>query len=202
MIVKKIKKTEWVGKRLSHVSSIAPNASTSIIMGNISPSIEPFAANAYRQDTLSGASINKNRSLNKLLMHKCLEDDRLNIDDIWRDILSNNGSVQHISCLTEHEKNVFKTADELDQKWIVIHASNRQRFIDQGQSINLFFPPTVNIRYLHDVHFMAWKTGLKALYYCRSEKLMKADNISKQIERIVIDELPDTNQEECIACEG
>lgn len=190
------------GLRLSHVMAIAPNASTSIIMGNISPSIEPFAANAYRQDTLSGASINKNRSLNKLLMYKCIENDKLNIDDIWRDILSNNGSVQHISCLTEHEKNVFKTADELDQKWIVIHASNRQRFIDQGQSINLFFPPTVNIRYLHDVHFMAWKTGLKALYYCRSEKLMKADNISKQIERIVIDELPDTNQEECIACEG
>lgn len=190
------------GLRMSHVASIAPNASTSIIMGNISPSIEPMVANAYRQDTISGAAINKNRQLNKLLMGKCIEDESLNLDEIWRNILSNNGSVQHLSFLTDHEKNVYKTADEIEQRWIILLASNRQRFIDQGQSINLFFQPTVNVSYLHDVHFLAWKAGLKALYYCRSEKLKKADNLSKQIERIVIEELPEINDEECKMCEG
>lgn len=202
MIVRKIIKKEWAGKRLSHVASIAPNASTSIIMGNISPSIEPMVANAYRQDTISGAAINKNRQLNKLLMGKCIEDESLNLDEIWRNIASNNGSVQHLSFLTDHEKNVYKTADEIDQSWIILLGSNRQRFIDQGQSINLFFQPTVNVSYLHDVHFLAWKAGLKALYYCRSEKLKKADNLSKQIERIVIEELPEINDEECKMCEG
>ena len=190
------------GLRLSHVMALAPNASTSIIMGNISPSIEPMVANAYRQDTTSGSAINKNRQLNKLLMNKCIDDDSLDLDEIWRNIVSNNGSVQHLNFLSDHEKMVYKNADELDQKWIILHASNRQRFIDQSQSVNLFFSPTVDIGYLHDVHFMAWKAGLKSLYYCRSEKLKKADNLSKQIERIVIEELPEINEEECLACSG
>lgn len=190
------------GLRLSHVMAIAPNASTSIIMGNISPSIEPLVANAYKQVTTSGSSINKNRQLNKLLMLKCIEDSSLDIDEIWRNIASNNGSVQHLDFLSQHEKNVYKTSDEIDQRWIIIHASNRQRFIDQGQSVNLFFHPTADISYLHDVHFMAWKAGLKALYYCRSENKKKADNLSKQIERVVIEELPDVKNEECLSCEG
>lgn len=188
------------GYRLSHVLSIAPNASTSIIHGNTSPSIEPFAANAYRQDTLSGASFNRNKNLVNLLNEKYSHED---LDETWRSIISNSGSVQHLSFLSDHEKMVYKTADEIDQKWIILLASSRQRFIDQGQSVNLFFKPNVNIKYLHDTHFLAWKSGMKALYYCRSERMNKHDDISKQIERNIIDEIIDidTNADECLACQ-
>ena len=193
------------GLRLSHVMAVAPNASSSIIMGNTSPSIEPYRANAYRQDTISGAHLNKNKFLEKLLVQKC-EQYKLDLDDVWRDVMSMDGSVQHLDFLTDHEKDVFKTAIEIDQRWIIQLAAQRQQHIDQGQSINLFFTPTTNIRYLHDAHFMAWKKGLKALYYCRSDKIKRADKLSKQIERKIIEEIPltndNTNQNECVACEG
>ncbi|WP_287010853.1 ribonucleoside-diphosphate reductase subunit alpha [Alteromonas sp.] len=193
------------GKRFSHVMAIAPNASSSIIMGNTSPSIEPFRANAYRQDTLSGAFLNKNKYLDSLIKDKCEEDKKLDYDEIWSSIIANDGSVQHLKCLTDDEKYIYKTSMEIDQRWLIEHAADRQSFIDQAQSLNLFFRPDVNIKYLHAIHYLAWKQGLKTLYYCRSEKLGKADRVSKRIERQVINEIDMSalvNDEECIACEG
>ena len=196
---------EGTGFRFSHMMAIAPNASSSIIMGNTSPSVEPWRANAYRQDTLSGAYLNKNKYLDVLITQKCEEDSSLVYDKIWREIISNEGSCQLVKCLTDEEKELFKTSMEIDQRWVIEHASDRQKFIDQAQSINLFFRPDANIKYLHAVHFLAWKLGLKTLYYCRSEKVGKADKISRSIERSIIKELDITalvDAEECFACEG
>ena len=194
------------GRRFSHTMAIAPNASSSIIMGNTSPSIEPFRANAYRQDTLSGAFLNKNKYLDSVIKSKIESGEtKQDYDEIWSSIIANDGSAQHLRFLEQEEKDVFKTAMEIDQRWVIEHAADRQNFIDQGQSLNIFFRPDVNIMYLHAVHFLAWKRGLKTLYYCRSEKLGKADRVSKRIERDVIKELDMTaiiNNDECIACEG
>jgi len=194
------------GRRFSHVMAIAPNASSSIIMGNTSPSIEPFRANAYRQDTLSGAFLNKNKYLVDLIKNKIeVGETKQTEDEIWSSIISNDGSVQHLKFLTDDERDVFKTAMEIDQRWLIDHAAKRQDFIDQAQSLNLFFRPDVNIKYLHAVHYLAWKSGLKTLYYCRSEKLGKADKVSKRIERDIIQEINvSTLAEEstCLACEG
>jgi len=193
------------GKRFSHVMAIAPNASSSIIMGNTSPSIEPYRANAYRQDTLSGAFFQKNKYLDKYIKDKCDADASLDYKDIWSSIIANDGSAQHLDILDETAKQVFKTSMEIDQRWIVDHAAHRQEYIDQAQSLNLFFRPDVNIKYLHAVHYQAWKQGLKTLYYCRSEKLAKADKVSKKIERQVIQELDMkalVTEDICLACEG
>lgn len=191
------------GRRFSHMQAIAPNASSSILMGNTSPSIEPYRANAYRQDTLSGSHLNKNRWLDKIIKEKVSDPDKY--QDIWSSIIANDGSVQHLDILDETQKDVFKTSMEIDQRWVIEHASDRQAYIDQAQSLNLFFRPDVNIKYLHACHFLAWSKGLKTLYYCRSEKLAKADKVSKRIEREVIKEL-DMNAiatgDTCIACEG
>ena len=193
------------GRRFSHMRAIAPNASSSIIMGNTSPSVEPFRANAYRQDTLSGSYMNKNKYLVELLKQKCVENESLDFDRIMSSIVSNDGSVQHLRCLDDYEKEVFKTSMEIDQRWLIEHAADRQEYIDQAQSINLFFRPNADIKYLHAVHYLAWKKGLKTLYYCRSEKIGKADRVSKKIERQIIQELDMSamvNNEECLACEG
>ena len=192
------------GKRFSHLMAVAPNASSSIIMGNTSPSIEPFRANAYRQDTLSGAYLNKNKYLDAIITEYCEKHPRSNYDEIWSSIISNDGSVQHLTQLTDEQKSIFKTSMEIDQRWLIEHAADRQEFIDQAQSLNLFFRPDVNIAYLHAVHFLAWKSGVKTLYYCRSEKLGKADKVSKRIEREIIQELDMTAiaDGECLACEG
>jgi len=193
------------GRRFSSMLAIAPNASSSIIMGNTSPSIEPFRANAYRQDTLSGSALNRNKYLDKIIKEKCNADTSLDYDEIWSSIIANDGSVQHLDILDDWQKDVFKTSMEIDQRWLVEHAADRQDYIDQAQSLNLFFRPDVNIKYLHAVHFMAWKKGLKTLYYCRSEKLAKADKVAKRIEREVIKEI-DLKEialgNECLACEG
>ena len=192
------------GKRFSHVMAIAPNASSSIIMGNTSPSIEPYRANAYRQDTLSGAFFQKNKYLDNYIKDKCDADASLDYKDIWSSIIANDGSAQHLDILDETAKQVFKTSMEIDQRWIVDHAAHRQEYIDQAQSLNLFFRPDVNIKYLHAVHYQAWKQGLKTLYYCRSEKLAKADKVSKKIERQVIQELDMkalVTEDICLACE-
>ena len=192
------------GNRFSHLMAIAPNASSSIIMGNTSPSIEPWRANAYRQDTLSGAYLNKNKYLDALIKEYCEKHPRTNYDEVWSSIISNDGSVQHLTQLTKEEKDVFKTSMEIDQRWLIEHAADRQMYIDQAQSLNLFFRPDVNIAYLHAVHFLAWKSGVKTLYYCRSEKLGKADKVSRRIEREIIQELDMTAiaDGECLACEG
>ena len=194
---------QGTGRRFAHVMAIAPNASSSIIMGNTSPSIEPYRANAYRQDTLSGSSLTKNKWLDKVLRTKNLSENEL--ADVWSTIIANDGSCQHLTILTDDEKEVFKTSMEIDQRWVVEHAADRQHFIDQAQSLNLFFRPDSNIKYLHACHFLAWKKGLKTLYYCRSEKLAKADKVSKRIEREVIKELDMSaiaQGNECLACEG
>ena len=196
---------EGTGLRCSHIMAVAPNASSSIIMGNTSPSIEPWRANAYRQDTISGSFLNKNKYLDILLKHKCEENERLDYDKLWSSIIANDGSVQHLRCLDDYEKDIYKTSMEIDQRWVIEHASDRQAFIDQSQSLNVFFRPDANIKYLHAVHFMAWKTGLKTMYYCRSEKIGKADRVSRKIEREIIKEIDLTaltTGEECLACEG
>jgi len=197
------------GRRFSHTMAIAPNASSSIIMGNTSPSIEPYRANAYRQDTLSGSHLNKNRYLDKVIQkHLAGDGDTISTNDyndIWSSIIANDGSVQHLTWMDDWTKDVFKTSMEIDQRWLIEHAADRQEYIDQAQSLNLFFRPDSNIKYIHAVHFMAWKKGLKTLYYCRSEKLAKADKVSRKIERKVIEEI-DMSQiaqgNDCIACEG
>jgi len=193
------------GRRCSHIMAIAPNASSSIIMGNTSPSIEPWRANAYRQDTISGAFLNKNKFLDQLIKDKCSKDSSLNYDKIWSSIIANDGSVQHLKCLDNYEKDIYKTSMEIDQRWVIEHAADRQEYIDQSQSLNVFFRPDVNISYLHAVHFMAWKKGLKTMYYCRSEKINKADRVSRKIERQIIKEIDMealASGEECLACEG
>jgi len=193
------------GQRFSHVMAIAPNASSSIIMGNTSPSIEPYRANAYRQDTLSGAHLNKNRYLDQIVKEKCSAESKLDYNEIWSSIIANDGSVQHLDILDDWQKDVFKTSMEIDQRWVVEHAADRQEYVDQAQSLNLFFRPDVNVKYLHAVHFLAWKNGLKTLYYCRSEKIGKADKVSKKIEREVIKELDMKaliDGDTCLACEG
>jgi ribonucleoside-diphosphate reductase alpha chain len=185
--------------------AIAPNASSSILMGNTSPSIEPYRANAYRQDTLSGSFLNKNRFLDKIIKEKCDADSKLDYNEIWSSIIANDGSVQHLDILDDYTKDIFKTSMEIDQRWVIEHASDRQEWIDQAQSVNVFFRPDVNIKYLHAVHFQAWKQKLKTLYYCRSEKVAKADKVSKRIEREVIQEIDLralAEGQECLACEG
>ena len=197
------------GQRFSHLMAVAPNASSSIIMGNTSPSIEPYRANAYRQDTLSGSSLAKNKWLDRVI-EKYLSGDgdvvsQNDYNDIWSSIIANDGSVQHLTWMDDWTKDVFKTSMEIDQRWLVNHAADRQVYIDQAQSLNLFFRPDVNIMYLHAVHFQAWKQGLKTLYYCRSEKIGKADKVSKRIEREVIKELDMKaliDGDACLACEG
>ena len=192
---------EGTGNRFSHLMAIAPNASSSILMGNTSPSIEPFRANAYRQDTLSGSHLHKNQYLDKIIKEKAND----KYDEIWSSIIANDGSVQHLDILDDWTKDVFKTSMEIDQRWVVQHAADRQEFIDQAQSLNVFFRPDSHIKYIHAVHFQAWKQKLKTMYYCRSDKIAKADKVSKRIEREVIAEIDlkaMTEGETCLACEG
>ena len=194
-----------VEQRLTHVMAVAPNASSSIIMGNTSPSIEPYAANAYRQDTTSGAYLTKNRFLDKLIKLEAEKHDESWYDDTWASIVATDGSVQHLDWMDVLDKEVFKTAMEIDQRWVIEHAADRQEYIDQAQSVNLFFAPDVSIKYLHAVHFLAWKQGLKSLYYCRSSKLRKADRVGQKVQRVRIEEeinLQDlASGSSCIACE-
>jgi ribonucleoside-diphosphate reductase alpha chain len=193
------------GNRFSHLMAIAPNASSSILMGNTSPSIEPYRANAYRQDTLSGSHLNKNRYLDLAIQTEAKKHKEGWADEVWSSIIANDGSVQHLDWMDDWTKDVFKTSMEIDQRWVVQHAADRQEFIDQAQSLNVFFRPDSHIKYIHAVHFQAWKQGLKTMYYCRSDKIAKADKVSKRIEREVIKEidlhaLAEGN--ECLACEG
>ena len=166
-----------------------------------SPSIEPIRANLYRQDTLSGAHIIRNR-----LLVPVLQQYGLDTEEVWSSITANDGSVQHITALPQEIRDVFKTAQEIDQRWLIDLAADRQEFIDQGQSLNLFFPADVSIAYLHACHFLAWKSGLKSLYYCRSDKLRKADKLGEKIERKRIEDQINMREvldnSTCLACEG
>jgi len=164
-----------VVERFSHKMSLAPTASISIIAGNSSPGIEPIAANVFLQKTLSGSFSVRNRHLQKLLAEKGHDN-----EDVWSSITLKQGSVQHLDFLDEQEKAVYKTAFELDQRWIIEHAADRAPFICQSQSVNVFLPANVHKRDLHQIHFMAWKRGVKSLYYCRSLSLARADAVSEK----------------------
>jgi len=178
--------------RNAHLLAIAPNASSSIICGNTSPSIEPFRANAYTQKTKSGSNLVKNKFLKQVLAGYGQD-----TDETWASIVGNKGSVQHLDFLNDWERDVFKTAVEINQAWVVEHASMRQPFICQSQSVNLFFPPDVNKADLHNVHMLAWAKNLKTLYYLRSEAISRADNVTSQAKREIIFE-----QSDCLSCEG
>lgn len=195
-----------VVERFTHKIAVAPNASSSLIMGNTSPSIEPFRANAYRQDTTSGVFINKNKYLDKIIQEEAKNHKEGWAEEQWSAIIADHGSAQNLSWLSDWHKDVYKTAFELDQRWIIQHAIDRQTYIDQGQSVNIFGLPNISILALHAVHFMAWKGKLKSLYYNRSDKLRKADAVSKRIERVRIEDeinlaalVEDT---ECLSCQG
>ena len=181
---------EGTGMRNAHLLAIAPNASSSIICGTTSPSIEPFRANAYVQKTMSGSFLVKNKYLEKLLEKK-----GINTDEIWQSIVAQRGSVLHLDELSDYEKDTFKTAIEINQQWVIEHAADRQQYICQGQSINVFVPADVNIKELHDIHMLAWKRKIKTLYYCRSEAIKRAELLSKKVERTIIPEA------DCLACE-
>ena len=183
------------GVRNAHLLAIAPNASSSIICGNTSPSIEPYRANAFTQKTKTGSALLKNKFLEEILETK-----GENTEEIWKSIITNNGSVQHLDCLSDYEKDVFKTAVEIDQKWVVEHAADRQEHICQAQSVNMFFPADVSKQELHNVHLMAWNRRLKTLYYLRSEALKRAETVSDEKLREYIFDFDD--EEACLACEG
>ena len=160
--------------------AIAPNASSGVILST-SPSIEPSKANAYTHRTRAGSFLVKNIYLENLLSAK-----GENNESNWTSIITNKGSVQHLPFLSEGEKAIFKTAQELDQNWVVQHAADRQKFICQGQSVNLFFPAGANKSYVNQVHLKAWKNGLKGLYYLRTESKSRAENISEKVERVAL----------------
>jgi ribonucleoside-diphosphate reductase alpha chain len=206
-----------VMERFSNKMAVAPTASISIIAGNSSPGIEPIAANVFLQKTLSGSFTVRNRHLQMLLAEKGQDNDA-----VWSSITLNKGSVIDLDFLTQHEKDVFKTAFELDQRWIVEHAADRAAFICQSQSVNLFLPANVHKRDLHQIHMLAWKKGVKSLYYCRSLSIQRADNVSEKAVRpaeftgLTVPPVPlpveaplpiaaqapaTTNYEECLACQ-
>ena len=168
------------GKRNSHLLAIAPNASSGVILST-SPSIEPMKANAYTHRTRAGSFLVKNKYLEELLTEK-----GENTDSTWTSIITKKGSVQHLPFLTEGEKAVFKTADELDQMWVVQHSAERQDYICQGQSVNLFFPSGAEKAYVNKVHYKAWEYGLKGLYYLRTESKQRAENVSEKVERVAL----------------
>lgn len=171
---------EGTGRRHAHLLAIAPNASSGVILST-SPSIEPSKANAYTHRTRAGSFLVKNTYLEEVL-----ERHGENTDANWSSIITNKGSVQHLPFLTEQEKDVFKTAQELDQNWVVQHSSDRQSYICQGQSVNLFFPAGADKSYVNKVHLKAYKEGLKGLYYLRTEAKSRAENVSEKVERVAL----------------
>ncbi|WP_339047185.1 ribonucleoside-diphosphate reductase subunit alpha [Candidatus Mesenet endosymbiont of Phosphuga atrata] len=160
-------------ERFTHKLAIAPTASISIIAGNASPGIEPYAANVFTQKTLTGSFTVRNKFLQRLLAQKGQDN-----ETIWSLVSTNEGSVRELDFLSAEEKSVFKTAYELDQRWVVEHAGDRTPYICQSQSVNLFLPANIHKRYLHQIHMLAWKKGLKSLYYCRSQSMQRADKVS------------------------
>lgn len=206
------------GRRNSHLLSPAPNANSAILLGS-SPGTEPNSANAYIHQTRAGSWPVKNKYL-----ERTLESKDLNNEETWQNIIVNKGSIQHMDIFSDEEKEVFKTAIEINQVWVVTHAADRQPMICQSQSINLFFPPRASRNYFHRVHFMAWKLGMKSLYYTRTSTPNRADNISGKIARIALkdgeeidvreidiienakavsyDNDADTDDGECLACQG
>jgi ribonucleoside-diphosphate reductase alpha chain len=194
-----------IHERFSNKMAIAPTASISIICGGASPGIEPVAANVYTHKTLSGSFPVRNPHLADVLTDK-----GQNTEEVWSSIAVNGGSVQHLDFLSQDEKDVFKTAFELDQRWVIEHAADRTPFICQAQSLNVFLPANVHKRDLHQIHFLAWKKGVKSLYYCRSlsvqraesgEGAAKADKADKAAIAAAAPKANPNNGEECLACQ-
>ena len=179
------------GRRNAHVLAIAPNANSSIICG-CTPSIEPSKSNAYTHRTRAGAHLVKNPYLEKVLQKY----DK-NTPDVWKTVVAEQGSVQSLDFLSEDEKAVFKTAYEIDQGWVVEHVGDRQGFICQAQSCNLFFPSGSPKSYVNSVHIRAWKSGLKSLYYLRTDAGFTADKVGLAVERNALQDA-----EECVSCHG
>ena len=203
-------------QRFTHMLAIAPNASSSIICGNTSAGIEPYPSNAYVHKTLSGSFEVRNTYLKEVLQ-KYNKD----TDVVWSDIIVNSGSVQHLDFLSQLEKDTFKTAFEIDQRWVIDHAGTRQEFIDQGQSLNIFLLPTANRSDIVRLHMRAWEKGVYALYYCRSKSISRAETVSKNVEMPFGTNMPrdiktpfenklsndtegqfSSQAEECLSCEG
>ena len=194
-----------INERFSNKTAIAPTASISIICGGASPGIEPIAANSYTHKTLSGSYNVRNKYLKKIL-----EKYGKNNDEIWSTITTNQGSVSHLEFLTDLEKDTFKTAFEIDQRWIVELGADRTPNISQAQSINIFVPADIHKKELHQIHFQAWKKGLKSLYYCRSKSIQRAENVNKGSSTDVTKNVYRNNKEsnneenkyeECLSCQ-
>jgi len=186
------------GVRNAHLLAIAPNANSSLI-GGTSPSIEPWKANAFTSRTRAGSHLTKNKYLVEVLESLGKNDEKT-----WSSIITNGGSVQHFDWMPDNLKAVFKTAIEIDQNWVVKQGGDRQAYLCQGQSLNVFFPAGANKAYLHKVHFNAWKYGGKGLYYLRTETSNRAENVSQKVARDKLREFTDTPQEtedECVACQ-
>ena len=203
-----------IAERFSNKTAIAPTASISTICGGASPGIEPIAANSFVHKTLSGSFNVRNRALTRLLRDKGQDS-----EEVWSSITTNEGSVQHLDFLSEEEKAVFKTAFEIDQRWVVDLAADRAEMVDQAQSVNVFLPADIHKRDLHQIHFQAWKRGVKSLYYCRSKSIQRAEVVSmptqqeglrderadgqRQLPLAAAVSAPqsDTDYEECLACQ-
>ncbi len=202
-------------ERFTHKTSIAPTASISIIAGNSSPGIEPYNANTYTQKTLTGSFSVRNKHLSKILREKGKD-----TDEVWSSIMNHEGSVQHLDFLNQDEKDVFKTAFEIDQRWVIELAADRTPYICQAQSLNIFIPADIHKRDLHLLHFTAWKKGVKSMYYSRSKSIQRADKVSIRSEhspiQLEMQLVPvannislkkagaistNTNYEECLACQ-
>jgi len=194
-----------IKERFSNKTAIAPTASISIICGGSSPGIEPIAANSYTHKTLSGSFNVRNKYLKKILQKY-----KKDTDEVWSTITTNQGSVSHLDFLTPEEKDTFKTAFEIDQRWIVELGADRTPHISQAQSVNVFVPADIHKKELHDIHFQAWKKGLKSLYYCRSKSIQRAENVtagsSTDVTKNVYSKSnqsnnKDNNYEECLSCQ-
>ena len=194
-----------IKERFSNKTAIAPTASISIICGGASPGIEPVAANSYTHKTLSGSYNVRNKYLSKVL-----EKYKKNTDEVWSTITTNQGSVSHLNFLSDDEKETFKTAFEIDQRWIVELGADRTPNISQAQSINIFIPADIHKKDLHQIHFQAWKKGLKSLYYCRSKSIQRAENVNTGSSTDVTKNVYNNNQEstneenkyeECLSCQ-
>ena len=179
------------GLRNAHLLAIAPNANSSIICG-CTASIEPIKSNAYVHRTRAGSHLIKNKYLSNVL-----DKYNMNNDVIWKSIINHEGSVQHLDNLSDFEKDIYKTAFELNQEWVIEHASDRQKYICQGQSVNLFFPAGSDKSYVNSVHIRAWKSGLKGLYYLRTSSGNQAEKVGTQVKRQAL-----KDAEECISCHG
>ena len=192
-------------ERFTHKTAIAPTASISVIACSTSPGIEPINSNAYTQKSLTGSFNIRNKYLKALLQEKGQDS-----DDIWSSIMNHEGSISHLDFLNNNEKDVFKTAFEINQEWLIEHAADRTPYISQAQSLNIFVPADIDKKDLNKLHYLAWKKGIKSLYYCRSKSLQRADkvSISENIDKHQLEmklspviTKEDNEYDECLACQ-